>query len=53
MEKELGIWGKVEGEDITLQVRGDNFETKPVTMPIKALADVMVRLTKQEIINKE
>ena len=47
--KEFSIWGKVEGEDITLQIKGEDFKTKEVTMPIKAIPPVMIKLTKHKI----
>jgi hypothetical protein len=42
----LDIWGKVKEGEITLQIKGKNFETQEVTIPLKAIAPVMTRLTR-------
>ena len=48
MPKEPNIWGKVVGEDITLQIRDKDFKTAEVTFALKAIPTVMVRLSKFE-----
>ena len=47
MKKEINIWGKINGDYITLQLKSDDLETAEVEISLKTLPPVMVRLTQK------